>query len=112
MVVEVGGRGPLGLHREHPAAGDGGRFRRTHERDRGGDLVGLDESFHGRPRQQDVRDHVADAQPVHRRLVHQLVLDQRGAHVPRAHAVAGDSPRCSLERDDLREPFETVLDTA
>ena len=101
-------RGPAAVH-EVGLAVDGVGAGTAQEGDQAGHLVGLDEPLHRRAGQQDLVEDPALGDAVTAGLVGDLALDERGAHVARAHRVAGDAPVGPLQRDDLGEPLQAVL---
>src|SRR5690606_10302637 len=75
----------------------------------GGDLVRLQQPFHGGTGQQLGGQDVTGADAVRGGLVADLVLHQRGADVAGVDAVAGDAVRGALDRGHLAQPLQGVL---
>ena len=73
------------------------------------DLGGLDEPLDRGLGEHDLRHHLVLGDAVQARLVGDLLLDERRAHVAGVDAVRGDAVRAALERGDLREALEAVL---
>jgi len=74
-----------------------------------GDLGRLDQPLDGRLGQHDVGDDALFGDPVHPRLVRDLLFHQRRAHVSRTDRVRGDPVLAALERDHLRQPLQAML---
>jgi len=73
-----------------------------------GDLLGLHEALDGGLGQHHLLDDVGLRDAVHLRLVGDLLLHQRGAHVAGVDAVAGHAVLAALESHHLRQPLERV----
>ena len=101
--------GAPALIHDHRCAGERAPIGSEQESDGRRHLLGLDQPLDGLRREDHLLEHAVLGQAVGLRLVGDLALDERRAHVGGAHGGGADPVLGALERERLDEPDHAVL---